>query len=155
MPLALVGVAVSAYLTVAHYSTTAVLACSDKGVVNCAKVTTSSYSVVAGIPVAVLGLVFFVAMVGLQTPFAWRSPRADVRIVRLALASTGAAAVVWLIYVELFRLDAICLYCTIVHLLAVALFVQTGLGTAATAPGAGPAEWEPGDAVDVVIGSAP
>src|SRR6266567_589486 len=59
--LSVFGLGVSVYLTIAHYTTSAVLACSDKGFVNCAKVTTSAESVVLGIfPVAVLGLAFYV-----------------------------------------------------------------------------------------------
>ena len=44
------------------------------------------------------------------------------------------AAVLWLVYVELFRLDAICLYCTAVHIVTIALFGITALGTALTPP---------------------
>jgi len=47
---------VSIYLTVAHYTTSVSLICSDKGLVNCEKVTTSAQSMIFGIfPVAVLG----------------------------------------------------------------------------------------------------
>jgi uncharacterized membrane protein len=39
--------------------------------------------------------------------------------------------VLWLLYVELFRLNAICLYCSAVHAITVALFVTVMLGTTA------------------------
>ena len=38
--LAAAGLGVSIYLTAAHYTSSAILACSDKGLVNCAAVTT-------------------------------------------------------------------------------------------------------------------
>ena len=60
--LPLAGLAVSAYLTVEHYSSSTTLACPETGVVNCVKVTTSSYSTLVGVPVALLGLLFFAAM---------------------------------------------------------------------------------------------
>ncbi len=131
--LACVGLGLSAYLTAAHYTTAATLACPEHGTVDCAKVTTSSYAVQHGVPLAVLGLAFFAVTLALQLPAAWASPARAVRGARLAVATAGAAAVVWLLWVELFRLDAICLYCTGVHIVAVALFVLTGIGTAATA----------------------
>jgi len=133
--LSLVGLGASAYLTRAHYTTATVLACPDRGVVNCAKVTTSSYATFLHMPVAVLGLAFFAAVLPLELPAAWRSISSILRIGRMALLSGGVAMVLWLIYAELFRLDAICLWCTVVHVVTVALFVLTGLGTAATAPG--------------------
>ena len=71
--LSLYGLGASIYLTIAHYDTSVTLACSDKGLVNCAAVTTSSQSVVFGVfPVAVLGLAYYVFMVALNSPWVWR-----------------------------------------------------------------------------------
>ena len=50
------------YLTYEHYDTAAVLACPSTGAIDCIKVTTSTYSKVFGVPVALLGLLYFVAM---------------------------------------------------------------------------------------------
>jgi len=132
--LSLLGIATAGYLTIAHYTSPKVLACSESGVVNCAKVTSSSYSVVLGLPVAVVGLAYFVVMLALQVPAAWRSPRPEIRLARVACSVLGAVSVLWLVYVELFRLDAICLYCTAVHVISVALFALTLIGTALVAP---------------------
>ena len=125
------GLAVSAYLTVAHYRSASTLACPDTGLVNCTKVTTSSYAVVFGVPLVLGGLAFFAAMIGLQLPVAWRSGNPAVRWARLGIAVAGMGMVLWLVYVELFRLDAICLYCSAVHVLAFVLFAVTVGGTAA------------------------
>lgn len=71
--LSLSGLGISLYLTVAHYTTSMTLACPDTGVVNCEKVTTSPQSVIFGVfPVAVLGLAFYVFMVVVNSPWAWR-----------------------------------------------------------------------------------
>jgi uncharacterized membrane protein len=120
--LALAGLAVSAYLTVEHYSSSTTLACPETGVVNCVKVTTSSYSTLVGVPVALLGLLFFAAMSALCAPIAWRASSPWVGLARLAGAAAGVAMVVYLVWAELFRIDAICLWCTVVHALTVALF---------------------------------
>ncbi len=129
--LAILGVGVSIYLTWAHYTSAKNLACSDKGTINCLKVTTSSYSAVAGVPVAVLGLVFFAVMLVLQLPPVWRRPEPDIRIGRLAWAVVGLGTVLYLLYAELFSIDAICLWCTAVHVLTLLLFGTTVYATSA------------------------
>lgn len=137
---AVAGLGDSAYLTFAHYTSPAVLACADKGVINCAKVTTSSESMLFGVlPVAVLGLVWFAAMVALNLPRIWRmrgALGAWLARLRLAAAVVGIGFALYLVSAELLVIDAICLFCTIAHLLALALFVlvaagstQRGLGT--------------------------
>src|ERR1700761_3014400 len=70
--LCVLGIAVASYLTYAHYTDVRNLACSDRGKINCAKVTTSAQSHFLGMPVAVLGLAYFVAMTALCLPWAWR-----------------------------------------------------------------------------------
>ena len=42
---ALLGLAASAYLTVEHYTASTLLACPENATINCAKVTTSKWSV--------------------------------------------------------------------------------------------------------------
>jgi uncharacterized membrane protein len=122
MALSLAAVCIASYLTFTHYADPAALACPDTGVVNCTLVTTSSWSVVLGVPVAVLGLAWALAMTALTTPRAWRAEAPSVAGTRLALAGAGAAMVVYLIFVELFRVGAVCLWCTAVHLTALGLF---------------------------------
>jgi len=120
--LSLAAVAISSYLTVTHYTDPAALACPDTGIVNCTLVTTSSWSVLLGVPLAVLGLVWAVVMTGLTTPWAWRSAAHWVDGARLVVSGAGAAMVLYLVYVELFRIGAICLWCTAMHVTAVCLF---------------------------------
>lgn len=121
--LALVGLGLSTYLTLTHYFAKAVpLACSATGAIDCEKVTTSPQSVVLGIPVAVLGLAFFVVMAALCSPWAWASDRRQVAVARLVLATAGMAFVLYLVSMELFVIGAICLYCTGVHLTTFLLF---------------------------------
>ena len=121
--LALAGLGVSIYLTITHYSTSVTLACPDTGTINCEKVTTSPESIVFGIPVAVLGLAFFVFMVTVNNPLAWRSPLRAIHLARVFSVIAGIGFVIYLIYVELFEVNAICLWCTSVHIITFALFV--------------------------------
>lgn len=131
--LSLLGFAVAAYLTYEHYTSSTSLTCpASGGIVNCFKVTTSQYSKIGGVPVAVLGVIFFAIMLVLQSPRAWRSQSQPVRAARVAWSLIGVGTAVWLIYAELFRLDAICLWCTAVHAISILLFVATAFGTAVT-----------------------
>ena len=102
---------------------------------NCLQVTTSAQSKVFGIPVALLGLVYFVAMLPACLPAAWRSRSPWLRNGRIAAGIVGIGFVFYLLYAELFTIGKICLYCTGVHVVTVALFAVVLFGQASvTAP---------------------
>ena len=127
--LCLAGLGVSAYLTIAHYNARVILACPETGIVNCAKVTESPQSTILGVPVALLGLLYFAAIGPLHLPAAWRSNSSLLRRARVGAAVAGILMVLYLIYTELFTLDALCLWCTAVHAITFLLFVVTLVGT--------------------------
>jgi uncharacterized membrane protein len=129
--LALAGLGVSIYLTIAHFTEAPLAGCSESGLVNCTKVTTSPQSYVFGIPVAVLGLAFYVAAVGLMSPWAWRASRREIHLARIASLVVGVGFVLYLIYAELFIIGSICLYCTSVHVITFVLFALTAFAAAA------------------------
>lgn len=116
---AVLGLLLSIYLTIEHFTSAAVLACPEGATINCAKVTSSQWSVLFGVPVAVLGLAYFVVMTLLVMPMAWR--RRNLDLVRVIAAAGGAVMVLYLIYVELFDVRALCLWCTGVHVCTVVL----------------------------------
>jgi uncharacterized membrane protein len=130
--LAIAGLGVSTYLTITHYDSSIPLACSDTGTINCALVTHSAESMVFGVfPVAVLGLAFYVFMAAATSPWAWRLNFPALTWVRIASVVVGIGFVLYLVYTELFTLDAICLWCTSVHVLTFLLFVLIVGGAAA------------------------
>ena len=140
--LALAGLGVSAYLTYAHYTEAALLGCAESGTVNCQKVTTSAQSYVFGIPVAVLGLAFYAFAVPVMSPWAWRLTRLgnstlarwvsdNLSAIRLVSIFVGVGFVLYLLYAELFMIDAICLYCTSVHVITFILFALVVFAAAA------------------------
>jgi len=140
--LSLLGLADSAYLTVTHYSHT-VLFCPSSGFVNCTAVTTSAESKLLGIPVALLGLLFFVAMTIINLPALWH--RGDRRIAwaRLIMVVTGMAMVLWLLIAELFIIKNLCEYCTGVHIITFLLFCLVVITFPATIAPAG--DWDDGE----------
>jgi uncharacterized membrane protein len=117
--LTIVGLGISIYLTVEHFTGSKSFACPATKSINCEKVTTSAWSHIGPIPVAVLGLIFFVAMAVLCSPWAWRDRRADG--LRVGGAVVGVLTALYLVWAELFRIDAICLWCTGVHVCSLVL----------------------------------
>jgi uncharacterized membrane protein len=136
--LAVLGLAISAYETYAHYNGSHLLGCPSGagGAFNCTAVITSSQSMVFNvIPVAVLGLAFYVFAVVIFSPWAWRFQGLgritgrDVNIVRLGSVIVGMGFVMYLIYAE-FQINAICEYCTGVHVVTFLLFCITVISAA-------------------------
>ncbi len=131
--LALAGLGLAAFLTWGHYFDQAAISrscplSSVSSFVSCGAVTTSPESVIFGIPVALYGLVYFVAMLGLCLPRSWRSPSFLVATARLGLNVAGICFVVYLVSVELLVVRHICIYCSCVHLLQFALFLLVVTG---------------------------
>ena len=126
MVLAVLGLAISAYETWAHFNGNHLAGCpTGGGTFNCAAVITSSQSMVFGvIPVAILGLAFYVVAVPLFSPWGWRLERRAVHQLRLASAIVGMGFVMYLIYAEL-QIGSICEYCTGVHIVTFLLFCIT------------------------------
>jgi uncharacterized membrane protein len=121
--LSFAGFGVSMYLTVEHY-TQGILTCpAGGGVVNCQKVTTSPQSMLFGVPVALLGLLFFTAMIVLSLPPLWRAGLGRVAQLRLAMVVGGTGFVIYLLSAELFSINFICLWCTSVHVFTFLLFI--------------------------------
>ena len=126
--LAILGLAISAYETYAHFNGSHLAGCptGGNGTFNCTAVITSSQSMVFGvIPVAILGLLFYVAAVPLFSPWAWRLRRREVHLLRLGSVIVGMGFVMYLIYAELYQIGDICEYCTGVHIVTFLLFCIT------------------------------
>jgi uncharacterized membrane protein len=144
--LAVIGLAISAYETYAHYNGSHLAGCPSGagGTFNCTAVITSSQSMVFNvIPVAVLGLAFYVFAVVIFTPWAWRFRGVAIRlggsrvritsrgvdIVRLGSVIVGMGFVMYLIYAE-FQIGSVCEYCSGVHLVTFLLFCITVISAA-------------------------
>jgi uncharacterized membrane protein len=118
--LAVVGLGVAAYLTYIHYEGIKPV-CGLGG--NCEKVQTSQWADLAGIPVALLGLVGYVLIAGALVLDGERG-----RLAAVVLALAGFGFSLYLTYRELFSIDAICPWCVssavILTLLAVVTTVR-------------------------------
>lgn len=102
--LAVVGLGIAAYLTYVHYSGAQVACTAGQ---SCVKVQTSQWSRLAGVPVALIGLVGYLAILAsLLVP-----DREESRLATLGLALTGFGFSAYLTYRELFSIHAICEWC--------------------------------------------
>jgi uncharacterized membrane protein len=131
--LAILGLADSAYQTYTKLSGTGLAGCSAKTDA-CSLVQNSSQAYIAGIPMAVFGLVFYLFMTGICAPQAWRSASSLIHRARLGAAVVGMIFVLYLMYVELVELRQVCPYCTSVHIITFLLFCV--IVFQASAPGA-------------------
>jgi uncharacterized membrane protein len=116
------GLGLALYTLWIHYQPRA-LVCVSGGIFNCGEVLKSAQSVIFGVPVPYFGVAFFVVMGSLCVPAAWRSPARWVHKTRLTLSICGMGMVSYLIWTELITLNAVCLWCTGVHIVTFAIFV--------------------------------
>ena len=107
------GVAVAGYLTYVHYRPAALI-CTGGG--GCEAVQESSYAEIAGIPVALLGLLAYIAVLGLV---AWDSELARTLAATIALSAVGFA--VYLVVVQAFVIEEWCVWCLVNDLVVVPL----------------------------------
>jgi len=139
--LAFIGVFVSTYLTLYKFGYIGSLQCA---VGSCETVNTSRWATFFGLPVAAWGLGFYVSalalvVVGIQERYA------DSRALSLALVALTGWGVLfsgWLTYLELFVIDAICIWCVtsavivlVMFAVSVAEYRETGDGRRETGDG--------------------
>lgn len=116
----LAGIGVAGYLTWAHYAGTSVICIAGGG---CETVQESSYAEVAGISVALIGLVGYATILALV---AWDAPVAQLAAATLAFVGLMFSA--YLLALQVFVIDAFCMWCVANDvLIAPALALLTAL----------------------------
>ena len=102
--LAVLGLGLAAYLTYVHYSGSQPACTAGQ---SCIKVQTSQWSRLDGVPVALIGLAGYVAVLAsLLAP-----DREHSRLATLGLTMVGTGFSAYLTYRELFSIHAICEWC--------------------------------------------
>jgi uncharacterized membrane protein len=100
---ALAGLGIAGYLTVAHYAGAAPVCAIAHG---CATVQKSAYADLGGVPVALLGLLGYVAILG-----ALVRDGVGARTLAAVISLTGFGLSVWLTWIEVGELHAVCIWC--------------------------------------------
>jgi uncharacterized membrane protein len=102
--LALIGIAIAGYLVWVHYAGLSPICVGGGG--GCERVQSSRWAELAGIPVAVLGLGGYIAILA-----SLLLPEEPGALVAAFLALVGFGFSCWLTYVEIAKIDAICQWC--------------------------------------------
>ena len=102
--LSIVGLGVAVYLTYIHYAGLNPI-CTGGG--SCLEVQTSVWSKLAGVPVALIGLIGYVGILASQL----LPDREELRMATLAMTLVGFGFSAYLTYRELFSIHAICEWC--------------------------------------------
>ena len=131
--LILIGIAVAGYLTYVHYADIDPVCAGGSG--GCHTVQASDYAELVGIPVATIGLGGYIALaISLLVPGELG------RAAGMALALIGAGFSLYLTYLELFVIDAICQWCVASAVVMILLAILTTLRMLRSpGPGPGPA----------------
>ncbi len=117
--LSLIGFLDASYLAVKHYQVASVICSLIKG---CDKVTASAYSVLGGIPVAFLGVIYYFMILLLVIWYLWnRNEKYFKSLMRISIV--GFLASLWFIYLQFFVIKAICLYCMVSAFISTAIFL--------------------------------
>ncbi len=139
--IAVVGMLDSAYAAYQHYAVPGESACDFNVTVNCDVVNQSEYSEVAGVPVAFIGLagyLFFAAVAGMA--LAWPRFRRRGGYLVLLAALPALAYSLYLTYIEIFVLGAVCPMCMLSLALVTTITVLAAWGAVRDRrAGAGPA----------------
>jgi uncharacterized membrane protein len=92
---------------------------------DCGAVLSSPYSVVFGVPLELLALFYFAVNLGLVYLIAFGSESTYSRAMRVLFGwrFIGIIIVPYLVFIELFKLHAICIYCTVMHVAIVTDFI--------------------------------
>jgi uncharacterized membrane protein len=122
--LAAAGAAIAGYLLY-HHVAGGTIACTTGG---CEEVQDSKYAELAGIPVALLGLLAYVALFATAL-----SGHELARAAGAAIAFGGLAFSIYLVYVQVAIIEAICQWCVASDVVMAALAIVTALRLASQA----------------------
>jgi uncharacterized membrane protein len=122
LALVIVGLLVSIYMTIYKVTSNDSM-CLGSG--DCSTVNASIYSEVNGIPVAAIGILGYVAIFGVLL-FENRNSffRQNGTLLIFGMALTGFIFTVWLIYVEIALLKAICPFCVTSQVAMTLIFIM-------------------------------
>ncbi len=119
LAISLVGFTDATYLTIKHYQGAALECSIFEG---CEKVTTSRYATVAGVPIALAGALYYLAIfLALIAYIDLKKEKILIYASRMTIL--GFLASVWFVYVQLFVIRAICPWCMVSAAASTALFI--------------------------------
>lgn len=120
--LSIIGAGIAGYLTYVHFDES-VLVCTASG--GCHTVQQSDYATIGPIPIALLGLGMFLALIALSLVrmLNWSIMSADTAtMISWGMTLSAILYYAYLVYVEIFVLEAICQWCVATTAITVVIF---------------------------------
>jgi len=105
--------------------------CDVSATVSCTQVYQSRYATLAGVPVALLGALWYVAvlLVLAGSRWGWPSLRENSTGYVFLLSTAGLGFVLYMAYASFFLIKLVCLVCVVTYIAVVALFIISGTRT--------------------------
>jgi uncharacterized membrane protein/protein-disulfide isomerase len=105
--------------------------CDVSTTVSCTQVYQSRYAYLAGVPVALLGALWYVSvlLVLAGAQWGWASLRENASGYVFLLSTVGLGFVIYMAYASLVLLKIVCLVCVVTYIAVAALFILSGIRT--------------------------
>lgn len=105
--------------------------CDVSALVSCTQVYRSRYAILGGVPVALLGALWYVAvlLVLAGSRWGWASLRENSPGYVFVLATLGLGFVLYMAYASLILLKTVCLMCVVTYVAVAAIFIVSGTRT--------------------------
>jgi len=126
--LAVLGVAVSAYALWQHFAPFGSGFCNVSSRISCDLVNKSAYSEIVGIPISFVGIIGYTLLAGIAIAMLVRPSLVAMLFPWLLAAAIGGLGFsLYLTYVELFVIGAICVLCVTSQVLMLSIAILTSI----------------------------
>ena len=123
--LSFLGLIDSTYLAIKHYSTSSIPCPPNIKEANCDIVTNSTYSTVGPIPLAIFGMFYYLTLIILS--YIYLKIRHNLLSYIQTLTIIGFFVSLVLVYIQLFVLKSICIYCVASAVITTLLIISAFL----------------------------
>ncbi|MFC1702893.1 vitamin K epoxide reductase family protein [Patescibacteria group bacterium] len=123
--LSFIGAGFMVYLIKLHYAKSGGSVCDLSTMFSCSVVNKSEFSEIFGVPIAVLGLLYFLAITAMMLYKHWPQPFREVTLFTLFSLSFG----IYLSGIEFIVLDSFCLFCELSKVVMLAILIFAVMGT--------------------------
>jgi uncharacterized membrane protein len=123
--LTIVGLMDALYLSYARYMSVDLPCSITNG--GCSVVAASPYAVMLGVPLAYLGVLFYLIMFGALSAYVYKPSIKYIREAILTIAIFGALDSLYFLYLQAYVIKAFCIYCIISAVITFALVLITSV----------------------------
>ena len=119
--LCIIGILDASYLLFEHYSNTVPPCYVHAVFTDCGKVLSSSYATILHIPVPMLGVIYYFSLLSLMCILLYKKS-SKAQYLLFVLSGIGFLMSLYFVFLQLFIIKAICLYCMTSAFISTSLF---------------------------------